>query len=75
MSSLPSKQAALSGVLKVFVAWFTLAPARTKRFTIPRWPAPAAHHKAVAPVDNNEYLIKNKKIEGQPLGTDDESEK
>lgn len=49
ISNLPSKQAARRGVLSVFVAWFTLAPARTKRFTIPRCPAPAAHHNAVAP--------------------------
>ena len=46
---LPSKQAARNGVELVLVGLFTWAPNLTKSLTIDRWPAPAAHHSAVAP--------------------------
>merc|ERR1719319_1952000 len=49
MSSLPSKQAARSWVELVRVTWFTSAPAATRSVTILKYPAPAAHQRAVAP--------------------------
>ena len=56
MSSRPSKQAALSGVEFVNVAWLTLAPDARRHLTTSKWPAPAAHHNADAP-ENKEVII------------------